>query len=187
MTRASSDTRDVSRVRIHYRRPPDRLDVFEQELIVDRPDCKITLHESPPLVTTLSANEDIIFESGAPIIWFVFPGAWHDVGRFHRADETFTGFYVNLIAPPELDDRTWRMFDLCLDLWVSPHGECTVMDQDEFDEAVDHGWIDTASAARARLELEGLIAAVRAGAWPPPVIREHDLARVRALSRGSGG
>lgn len=186
MMTARSDTHDTPRVRIHYRRPPDRLDVFEQELVVDRPDCKITLHESPPPVAALSMNDTIIFEPGAPIIWFIFPGAWHDVGRFHRADETFTGFYVNLIAPPEFDDRTWRMFDLCLDLWVSPDGDCTVMDQDEFDEAVDHGWIDTAAAARARLELEGLIAAVRAGAWPPRVILEHDLSRVRALSRSFG-
>jgi len=171
----------MPRVKIHYRRPPDRLDVFEQELVVDRPDCKITLHDSPPPSTELTVKGRTVFEPRAPIVWFVFPGSWYDLGRFHLRDETFTGYYVNLITPPQLGAAVWHMFDLCLDLWVSPGGECVILDRDEFDEAVDHGWIDRATAARARLELDGLIAAVDAGAWPPKVAREHDLPRVRAL------
>lgn len=172
----------MTSVQIHYRRPPDRLSVFEQELVVDREDCKITLHESPPPDSTLAVGDRTIFQPGAPIVWFVFPGGWHDVGRFHLLDGTFTGYYANLIAPPKIDGRTWHMFDLCLDLWVPSDGTAVaVLDGDEFDEAVDRGWIGPDTADRARLELEGLIAATRAGDWPPAVVREHDLRRIRSL------
>ncbi len=175
----------MTQVEIHYRRPPDRLDVYVQELVVDRPDYKVTLHERPPLSTALSVGDRIIFEPGAPIIWFVFPDVWHDLGRFHLKDGTFTGYFVNLITPPQLEGRTWKLFDLCLDLWIDASGEIEVLDQDEFDEAVDHLWIDAATARRARFELQRVITEVRADRWPPPAVREYDLERVRSLLPGS--
>ena len=88
----------------------------------------------------------MIYEPGAAIVWFVFPDVWHDLGRFHLEDGTFTGYYVNLITPVQIDGTTWRMFDLCLDLWIGADGRFQVLDQDEFDEAVDRCWIDPATA-----------------------------------------
>lgn len=176
----------MRRVEIHYRRFPDRLDVFEQQVVVELPDVIVTLHESPPPGAELAVDGRTVFEPGSPIVWFVFPGTWYDMGRFHLRDGTFTGYYVNLITPPELSGGVWHMVDLCLDLWISPSGAYRVLDQDDFDEAVDRGWIDSTTAERARLELDGLIAAVRSGAWPPAVAREYDLARVRELHAASG-
>lgn len=175
----------MRRIEIHYRRPPDRLDVFVQELIVDEPDYKITLHDPASVPTPLRAGDRVIFEPGGALVWFVFPGAWYDLGRFHLKDGTFTGFYTNLIAPPELGSKIWVMYDLCLDLWIDASGRFQVLDQDEFDEAVDRHWIDAATARRARAELNGLIARARRGRWPPPLARQYDLERVRAL-RDSG-
>jgi predicted RNA-binding protein associated with RNAse of E/G family len=179
----------MPQVEIHYRRPPDRLDVFVQQLVVDRPDCKITLHDPSTIDTTLTVGDRVIYEPGAPLVWFVFPGAWHDLGRFHLADATFTGYYVNLITPVEIHTTTWRMVDLCLDLWIDRDGSFQVLDQDEFDEAVDRGWIDAVTAEHARSELLRIIEAVRAGRWPPAVVREWDLERVRAAwtRRGEAG
>ena len=172
----------MRRVEIHYRRPPDRLDVFVQQLVVDRPDCKITLHENTPLTEPLHVGSTLIYEPGAPLVWFVFPGAWHDVGRFHLRDGTFTGYYVNLIAPVQIESDVWSMFDLCLDLWVGPDGTFQVLDRDEFDEAVDRGWIDAATAARGRAELDSIVGDVREGCWPPGVVAEYDLRKVRELA-----
>lgn len=171
----------MQRVEIQYRRPPDRLDVFVQDLVVDRPDLKVTLHDPSTLETTLQVGDDVIYEPGAAIVWFVFPDRWHDLGRFHLEDGTFTGYYINLITPVEIDGTIWRMFDLCLDLWVDVDGRFQVLDQDEFDEAVDRSWIDPATAERARSELAGVIAQVRGGDWPPAVVRKYDLAQVRKL------
>jgi predicted RNA-binding protein associated with RNAse of E/G family len=175
----------MPRVEIHYRRPPDRLDIFVQDLVVDRPDCKVTLHDPSTLEATLRVGEDVIYEPGAAIVWFVFPDAWHDLGRFHLEDGTFTGYYVNLITPVQLHGRIWEMYDLCLDLWVDPDGGCQVLDRDEFDEAVDRLWIDAVTAERARSELAKVIARVRGRDWPPDIVREYDLARVRRLRAAS--
>ncbi len=169
-------------VEIHYRRPPDRLDVFVQRLVVDRADCKITLHDPATLDAELHVDDRLIYEPGAAIVWFVFPGAWYDVGRFHLSDGTFTGYYANLITPVEIKGHVWTMHDLCLDLWVGPDGSFQVLDRDEFDEAVDQGWIDSATAHHARETLDRLTAAVREGRWPPAIVAAHDLRRVRALS-----
>ncbi|KPK62758.1 MAG: hypothetical protein AMS21_07185 [Gemmatimonas sp. SG8_38_2] len=171
----------MPQVEVRYRRPPDRLDVFVQDLVVDRSDIKVTLHDPSTVGTTVKVGDRVIFEPDAPIVWFVFPGGWYDVGRFHLEDGTFTGYYVNLIAPPLLEARTWTMVDLCLDLWIDRDGRFRVLDQDEFDEAVDRHWIDPATARRARRELDRLVSELRAGKFPPDWMVEFDLERARGL------
>lgn len=172
----------MRRVRIRYHRPPDQLDVYEQELILDRPDVKVALLERLPAERALSLGGRSILEPGAPVLWFVFPDAWYDVGRFHRADGTFTGYYTNLISPPRLAADVWELYDLCLDLWLDVRGDWVVLDRDEFDEAVDRGWIDPDSADRARQELSAISERVREGRWPPPIVRRIDLDRARSLT-----
>lgn len=172
----------MPQIEIRYRRPPDRLQVFSQQLVVDRPDCKVTLMEGHESGEPIRIGERTIFEPGAAMIWFLFPDAWFDIGRFHLRDGTFTGYYGNLIIPPKLEGDTWEIFDLCLDLWVDRSGELQVLDQDEFDEAVDRLWIDPATAERARRALETLIAEARAGRWPPPLVKDYDLTCVRRLA-----
>jgi predicted RNA-binding protein associated with RNAse of E/G family len=171
----------MPRVEIQYRRPPDRLDVFVQDLVVDRPEYKVTLHDPSTLTTAISIAGRTVYEPGAPIVWYLFPSAWFDLGRFHLRDGTLTGYYVNFIAPPDLKDDIWTLYDLCLDLWVDTCGDFQVLDQDEFDEAVDRRWIDPLTAARVREELHRLIAEIGAGRWPPNPVAEYDLRRTRAL------
>jgi predicted RNA-binding protein associated with RNAse of E/G family len=174
----------MQQIEIHYHRPPARLDVFVQDLVVDGPDCKVTLHEHTPLREPLHIGDVRVYEPNAPLIWFVFPGACHDVGRFHLRDGTFTGYYVNLITPVEIAGSIWTMYDLCLDLWVGADGSSSVLDRDEFDEAVDRKWIDSATAKRAEGELERMLGQVEAKRWPPRVVEEYDLERVRKLASG---
>jgi predicted RNA-binding protein associated with RNAse of E/G family len=177
----------MPKVEIHYRRPPERLDVFVQELIIDRPELKVTFQEQTPVPGALLARDRVILEPGAPVVWFIFPGQWYDLGRFHLRDGTFTGYYTNLIRPPIIRGSTVTMQDLCLDLWIDAAGECEVLDEEEFDTAVAAGWIDRAAASRARDELERARAAARAGHWPPAVVRDYDLRRVRGLLARPGG
>ena len=153
-------------VRIHYRRPPDRLQVFEQHLVHDADDVKVTLSEyrfEPPIVI----GGEVVLEEGADVVWFTFPGAWHDVGRFHRADGTFTGLYANILTPPVLDGSEWDTTDLFLDVWMSPSGRVLLLDEDEMEEALGQAWLDAPTAARAREEADRLVAAAEAGSWPP--------------------
>lgn len=166
-------------VRIKYRRPPGRLQIFEQRLVYDGPDVKVTLAESMSLEAPMRIGGDVVLERGSDIVWFTFPGAWHDIGRFHRTDGTFTGIYANILTPPALDGLDWDTTDLFLDVWVTPDGAVSLLDEDELDEALGREWIEAATAARARAEGERLVEEARAGEWPPPVVGAWTLERCR--------
>ncbi len=178
------DVDGAPEIEIHYRRPPDRLRTFRQRLAIDHPDYKVTLLESYPGATPVRVHGTPVLEPGAPVVWTVFPDRWYDVGRFHLANGAFTGFYGNLILPPDLEGGTWEITDLFLDVWLDRDGGVSVLDRDEFDEAVDRGWIDRRTARRARDELDRVVAEAASGRWPPGPAREYDLERVRELLGG---
>lgn len=167
-------------VRIHYLRPPDRQTVYVQQLVHHAPDVVVTYVERTPLARPLIVDGEVALEPGAPAVWFTFPGAWHDIGRFHRLDGTFTGFYANVITPVEfISDDSWRTTDLFLDVWKGRTGAPQLLDEDELEQAIRNGWVSGAQEAAARAEAERLLAAAAGAAWPPPPVREWTLERCR--------
>ncbi|MFW6078913.1 MAG: DUF402 domain-containing protein [Gemmatimonadota bacterium] len=140
----------------------------------------VTFLDRTPLEHPIVIDDVVALEDGAPAIWFTFPGSWHDIGRFHRADDTFTGIYANVLTPVRFRDATdWETTDLFLDVWLPPGGPPRILDRDEFAAALDRGWLDTGDAARANEEAERLASAAERGEWPPPVVEEWTLERVR--------
>ena len=123
----------------------------------------------------------VIQASGAPIVWFVFPDRWHDIGRFHRLDNSFTGWYTNLCRPPDLRDERWIGHDLFLDLWQPIDGAATWLDEDELEAAVANGLIDTLTERRLETERMLIDVQVQDGAWPPPIAKDISLEQARAL------
>ncbi len=141
---------------------------------------KITLARDVDFTPSLRIAGRVVLERGSDVVWFTFPGRWHDIGRFHRADGTFTGIYANILTPvvrPE--PGVWHTTDLFLDVWLPPDEEPRLLDEDEFEEARARGWIDRATAERARAEAERLLEAARKGTWPPAVVRSWTLPRAR--------
>lgn len=168
-------------VRINYRRPPNRLQVFEQTMVHDGEDVKVTLAEAPTSRAPMRIEGQIVLEPGSEVVWFTFPDAWHDVGRFHRADGTFTGLYANILTPPALDGTEWDTTDLFLDVWLSPQGDVLLLDEEELDEALGREWLDALTAARAREEGRRLVREAAEGVWPPRVVHEWTLDRCREV------
>ncbi len=166
-------------VEIHYKRPPDRVQVFHQRLVFDAADVKITFAERMESSAPMRIEGAVVMEEGSDLVWFTFPGLWHDIGRFHRADGTFTGYYANILTPPEIDGDTWTTTDLYLDVWLPPGGEPVLLDEDEFDLALGKELLDPDVAPRAREEAERLMEAAASGTWPPLIVREWTLERVR--------
>jgi predicted RNA-binding protein associated with RNAse of E/G family len=170
----------VPLVRIHYRRPPDRLEIFEQQLVHDSPDVKVTLAPAVARTRPIEIRGRVVLEDRSPVVWFTFPGKWHDIGRFHTADGAFTGLYANVVTPVEMSaDHRWDTTDLFLDLWVDESG-AIVLDEDELDEARVRGWVDKTTTERALTEVERMRADAEAGRWPPAVVGEWTLERARA-------
>ena len=126
-----------------------------------------------------------VLDADSPVVWFTFPGAWHDVGRFHTPDGALTGCYANVLTPVRIErgepDRWWTT-DLYLDVFRWPDGAAQLLDQDELDEAVREGWLEGELASRAGEEARRLLTAAREGRWPPPIVEEWTLERARAVA-----
>ncbi len=185
-------------VRIHYLRPPDRITVYRQCLVHDDGRVKITLARGLPFDPPLRIGGQVALERGSDAVWFTFPGAWHDIGRFYLADGTFTGLYANLITPCVFQPGgDWETTDLYLDLWIpavsssASTGSGTdgsealqairprLLDETELEEAESQGHLSRRLAALARAEAESLLRQASAGSWPPDVV--HAWPRRRAL------
>jgi predicted RNA-binding protein associated with RNAse of E/G family len=176
-------------VRLHYWRLPARLTVFEQYLVHEDDHVIVTFAEQAIVPRDIVVNEHIILEPGAPVIWFTFPGARHDIGRFHLRDDRFTGLYANLITPVQFKSRLeWETTDLFLDVWLGADGSSPILlDEDELESALSEGIIDTATAGDTRSEAQRLVGEWQLHSWPPTVVEEWSLARVRQkLSQISG-
>lgn len=171
-------------VHIHYLRPPDREEVFTQFLLLDAPEVKVTLAQNVQYDPPIRIGGDVALELGSDAVWFTFPHLWHDIGRFHRADGTFTGVYANILTPPEIrEGGVWRTTDLFLDVWLDPSGILSVLDEDQFREGIESGAIRRRDAERALAEVEEIRRRFQEGSWPPPVVHEWTLERARrALS-----
>ncbi|HUG39609.1 MAG TPA: DUF402 domain-containing protein [Longimicrobiales bacterium] len=123
-----------------------------------------------------------MLEADSPVVWFTFPGAHHDIGRFHTPEGVLTATYADILTPVEVEGDEWRTTDLFLDVLLEPGRAPVVLDADELEEAVAKGWLDPAMARLAEAEAARLVAAARAGSWPPPVVREWPLERARAAA-----
>ena len=172
-------------IRIRYRRPPDRAQLFEQRLVARERAVVVTLLEHAAIERASVVDGAVILEPGSPIVWFTMPGARHDLGRFHRADGTFTGLYANVLTPVEgIDGADWSTTDLFLDVWLpADGGAARLLDENELEDALRRGWLDGGSAAEATAEAARLLAEARAGSWPPAWAFEWTLERARAAVR----
>lgn len=162
------------RVRIHYHRPDRGTTVFEEQVVVDRPDVKVTLLD-PYHGSDVFAGDRLILAAGAPVVWFVYPHLCRDVGRFHRADGAFTGWYTNLRAPIRMDGNDWYCTDLFLDHWLPADGSPGMwLDEDELAAARQAGLISAAELELVLAERATIGAELGIG-WPPALARELDL------------
>jgi len=169
-------------VHIHYLRLPAREEVFRQYLVRDEGGVKVTFAQNVLLPQPLEIDSKVVLEPGSDAVWFTFDDAWHDIGRFHAADGTFTGIYANILTPPEFEaGHLWRTTDLFLDVWLPPDGVPRVLDREEFDAAVEAGWIDERTRIRALEEVDRILEAISAARWPPPIVEDWTVERVRTL------
>lgn len=178
--------------------------MFRQTLVHEGDDGLVTFMPAADVARPTTAGGRRVLEPGSPVVWFTFPGAWHDIGRFHTADGRFTGCYANILTPVELDpapgetvgrgrsreagparEDRWSTTDLFLDVFLHPDGRIDLLDRDELREAVARGWLDPNTARAADAEAQRLVAAARAGTWPPPVVEAWPLERARAAA-GTG-
>ena len=160
-------------VKIEYLRPPDKVAVFRNKLLHldERVIVSVGVaHPKSPVVV----DGEVVLDSGYPVVWFVFPSEWHDLGKVYDKEKHLKGYYADIIKPVEISGDTIKIIDLFLDLWISPEGKPTVLGEDEYDEAVKRRWIQQKTAIEAREKLNRLIELVRRGLFPSKFAVDFD-------------
>lgn len=167
-------------VAIVYRRPPDHVQHFSQELLHDGAACKISLLVLDPDDPALPVGETEVPPGGA-ILWFMFPGRSYEVGSVYDEHANFLGYYTNFVQPPRPETAVWHLTDLFLDVWQAPDGPPRLLDEDELTEAAKRGWVGSEDVARTRAEAAAVLRAARADRWPPVVVSRNPLEAVSSL------
>ena len=74
-----------------------------------------------------------VLRQGDRFVETFYTDRWYNIFEIYdRDDGSFKGWYCNVGRPAQIADGTVSYIDLALDLWVSPVGKQTVLDEDEF-------------------------------------------------------
>ena len=121
----------------------------------------------------------VIVDTGFSAIWFVYRNRWYDVAKFYDKDGKLTGYYCDILKPTSKllvkGNKTATLTDLFLDLWITTSGEYTVLDENEFQNAIARGYISKTLAREARKHLASLIRQVKRKQFPPKAVKQIDL------------
>lgn len=83
---------------------------------------------------------DTVLRTGDRFIEYYYDDRWYNIFEIHdRDDDRIKGWYSNVCKPAMFEDGIISYVDLALDLWVSPDGQQTVLDEAEFEALnLDH-------------------------------------------------
>jgi len=74
-----------------------------------------------------------VFKRGDRLVETFYSDRWYNVfAVYDRDDGALKGWYCNVTRPATIRDDAVSSDDLALDVWVSPNGAVTVLDEDEF-------------------------------------------------------
>ncbi len=161
-------------ITLSYKRLPDRIHYYEQQLLYADDDIIVTTQKIKPS-SQIVINEKTVLGDNYTAIWFVFSGLWYDIGKIYNLNNEWTGYYCDIIKPVNRSSNNFEIVDLFLDLWVSPDGNYEVQDEDEFETALREGTITTELASKARNALDDLIDNVTSGNFPPDFVKNYAL------------
>ena len=157
-------------ITLTYKRLPDRVNYFEQQLLYKDKEVIVTTQGVTPSAPIIINGETVLGDN-FNVIWFVFTGLWHDIGKVYNLKNEWTGYYCDIILPVDCTTDKFEILDLILDLWISPDGTYEIQDEDEFETALENGIIDIELAEKARKALDNLINEVKSGYFPPEFVK----------------
>jgi predicted RNA-binding protein associated with RNAse of E/G family len=137
--------------------------------VVDHADGVLCLHarwERP----TLDLGY-VVFEPGDVFIEWFFGDRWYNIFEIHGTGAVdLKGWYCNVTTPASIFPSYVESRDLMLDVWVTPDGECLVLDEDEFAQCAT---LDSGSREAALKGLDDVRALVAQRAGPFSGLRDQ--------------
>ena len=75
----------------------------------------------------------VILARGDRFVEYFYNDRWYNVFAVYNGQNGgHKGWYVNICRPAELGETAVRCEDLALDIWITPDGRATLLDEDEF-------------------------------------------------------
>ena len=87
---------------------------------------------------------------------YLFYNEYFSIVEFRDEDDKLLGYYCDIVTPLEKVGDEYFQTDLLLDLWVSPALDVQVLDEDEFEEAVEMRLLSDELQKKALRALERL-------------------------------
>ena len=101
-----------------------------------------------------------VFKRGDRFVESFYTDRWYNIfAVYDRDDGQLKGWYCNVCRPAVVGETAVRCADLALDLWVTPSGQTTILDEDEF-AALD---LPEADRTLAQAALHDLLELSRSG------------------------
>jgi hypothetical protein len=73
------------------------------------------------------------FKRGDRFVEYFYSDRWYNIfAVYDRDDGALKGWYCNICRPAVIGETAVHCEDLALDLWVTPTGQTTLLDEDEF-------------------------------------------------------
>ncbi len=161
-------------ITLTYKRLPDRVNYFQQQLLYENKEVIVTSQRVKPS-SPIVLNGETVLGDNFTAVWFVFTGLWYDIGKIYNLNNEWTGYYCDIIMPTKRSSDEFEIVDLFLDLWVSPDGSYEIQDEDEFETALAEGVIGTELAEKTRNALNDLINEVASGRFPPEFVKNFPI------------
>ena len=142
----------------------------EQELVEDRGDLIITKFDF--LNHRLVVHDQLVIADGYHALLFEFFHPPLEIIAVTDEDRILTGYYCNVNTEPSRIDGGYEVVDLYLDVFVLPDMRYEILDGDEFQEAIEKGWITEEHVSLARETVARIIKDIEAGRFPPRIVQE---------------
>ncbi len=166
--------KSMETITLTYKRLPDRINYFEQQLLYEDENVIVTSQRITPS-SPIIINGETVLGDNYTAVWFVFTGLWYDIGKIYNLNSEWTGYYCDIIKPVNRQEGKFEIVDLFLDVWVSPDNSFEIQDEDEFETAVRNGDISHELAEQARKALSELILTIETGQFPPEFVENFTI------------
>jgi protein associated with RNAse G/E len=162
----------VTQAKIHLARVNKSTRHFSDGLVEDD-GKRLKTHTLIPEAHSVSWSEEWQREGRIPlgqVISFVNKYLFYDqffsIMEVHATTGDLLGFYVDLTTPVRKVDGEYYLTDLILDLWIFPDLTYWVLDEDEWQQAIQGGWVSKEIQNTVRKTLKGLKREIRMGKFP---------------------
>lgn len=151
-------------------RPHGETSDHEQELVEDRGDLILTKFDF--LNYRLVVHDQLVIADGYHALLFEFFHPPLEIIVVTDEDRILTGYYCNVNTEPSRIDGGYEVVDLYIDIFVLPDMRYEILDEDEFQEAIEKGWITEEQVSLARETVARIVKDVETGRFPPRIVQE---------------